>query len=148
MALLNWSGVDCMTIPYIPIKGEISIFFCHIPSKLCFQKGNQGNRSQEGSDISTIWWFLYINLSFFQIFGSFFGSFKADFLQNSGRPCHSWPRQFGSASQWMSSAMGLACRRDHRGLEVYNCYARCDKRHYRLDILETGRACTQQIGQR
>lgn len=49
-----------MTIPYIPIKGEISIFFCHIPSKLCFQKGNQGNRSQEGSDISTIWWFLYI----------------------------------------------------------------------------------------
>lgn len=142
MALLNWSGVDCMTIPYIPIKGEISIFFCHIPSKLCFQKGNQGNRSQEGSDISTIWWFLYIYiyLSFFQIFGSFFGSFKADFLQDSGRPCHSWPRHSGSASQWMSSVMGLPCRRDHRGLEVYSCYARWFyKRHYRLDILETGR---------
>ena len=149
MALLNWSGVDCMTIPYIlfwklyiPIKGEIPY------SSVTFLRSSASKKVIKGivpkKDL-TFLRFLYINVSFFQIFGSFFGSLKADFLQNSGRPCRSWPRHSGSASQWMSSAMGLACRRDHRGLEVYSCYAWCDKRHYRLDILETGRACTQQI---
>ena len=83
MALLNWSGVDCMTIPYIlfwklyiPIKGEIPY------SSVTFLRSSASKKVIKGivpkKDL-TFLRFLYINVSFFQIFGSFFGSLKADF---------------------------------------------------------------------